>query len=120
MSTITVELTGSERVFVEEQVARGKSPSPSAYINDLIRRQRFRDEEMPDDDITDEELAADMRARGAKAKARDPVAFEQAVKKVHELIREGIESGPAVEMTEADWDSIRKNVRDRLAKPEHP
>jgi uncharacterized protein YoaH (UPF0181 family) len=120
MSALTVELTGKEREFVEEQIARGVSPSPTEYVNDLIRRQRFRAEELSDEDESDEEFASKMRARWAAARARDPVAFQKAVERMNELIREGIESGPAVEMTDADWDHIRKNVRDRLARPENP
>src|SRR5436305_2721220 len=98
MSELTVELTGKEREFVEEQVARGVSPSPTEYVNGLIRRQRFRAEELSDDEESDEEFAAKMRARWAEAKARDPIAFQKAVDRMHDLIREGIDSGPAVEM----------------------
>jgi uncharacterized protein YoaH (UPF0181 family) len=117
MSAITVELTGKEREFVEEQVARGAAPSPTEYVNELIRRQQFRAEELSDEDESDEEFASKMRARWAEAKARDPVAFQKAVERMHELIREGIESGPAVEMTDDDWDQIRRNVRERLSRP---
>ena len=106
MSALTVELTGKEREFVEEQVARGLSPSPTDFVNDLIRRQRVREEELSDDDESDEEFAAKMRARWAEAKARDPVAFQKAVDRMNQLILEGIESGPAIEMTPEEWDKL--------------
>jgi Arc/MetJ-type ribon-helix-helix transcriptional regulator len=116
MSALTVELTGREREFVEEQVARGAAPSPTEYVNDLIRRQQFRAEEYSDEDISDEEFAAQVRERWAKAKARDPVAFQKAVDRMNELIREGIESGPAVEMTPDEWEKLWDEVDDALAK----
>jgi Arc/MetJ-type ribon-helix-helix transcriptional regulator len=106
MSALTVELTGEEREFVEEQVARGLSPSPTDYVNDLIRRQRFRAEELSDDDESDDEYAAQMRERWEKAKARDPVAFQKAVDRMNELIRESIESGPSIEMTPEEWEKL--------------
>jgi hypothetical protein len=39
------------------------------------------------------------------------------IERVHQLIREGIESGPAVGMTDEDWDQIRRSVRERLSRP---
>jgi len=35
---------------------------------------------------------------------------------LEELLREGLNSGPPTPMTSADWDDIRQQVRDRLAK----
>ena len=35
---------------------------------------------------------------------------------LEELLLEGLNSGPATPMTAADWDDIRRQVRDRLAK----
>lgn len=116
MSAITVELTGEERAFVEEQVARGVSPSPTEYVNELIRRQQVRAEELSDDDESDEEFAARMRARWAEAKARDPVAFQQAVERMNELIREGMESGPAIEMSPDEWDKLWREADEEAAR----
>src|SRR5262245_14774230 len=118
MSALSVELNGKEREFVEEQVARGVSSSPTEYVNELIRRQRFRAEELSDEDESDEDFAARMRARWAEAKARDPIAFQKAVERMHELIREGIESGPAVEMTPEEWEKLRRQVDETLTKQE--
>jgi len=97
-------------------VARGAAPSPTEYVNDLIRRQQFRAEEYSDKDISDEEFAAQMRERWAKARARDPVAFQKAVHRMNELIREGIESGPEVEMTPEEWDKLWDEVDEAVAK----
>jgi antitoxin ParD1/3/4 len=33
------------------------------------------------------------------------------------LLQEAIESGPATPMTRDDWDEIRREVREKLAKP---
>jgi uncharacterized protein YoaH (UPF0181 family) len=115
MSSLTVKLTGKEREFVEEQVARGVAPSPTEYVNELIRRQQFRTEELSDDE-SDEEFASKMRARWAEAKAHDPVAFQKAVERMNELIREGIESGPAVEMTPEEWDKLWREADEEAAR----
>ena len=116
MSAITVELTGKEREFVEEQVARGVAPSPTEYVNELICRQQFRAEELSGEDESEEEFASKMRARWAEAKARDPVAFQKAVDRMNELIREGIESGPAVEMTPDEWDKLWREADEEAAR----
>jgi uncharacterized protein YoaH (UPF0181 family) len=116
MSALTVKLTGKEREFVEEQVARGVSPSPTDYVTDLVRRQRVRAEELSDDDESDEEFTARMRARWAEAKARDPVAFQKAVDRMNEMILEGIESGPAIEMTPDEWDKLWREADEAAAK----
>ncbi len=115
MSALTVELTGKEREFVEEQVARGAAPSPTEYVNDLIRRQQTRTEELSED--SDDQITSDLRAQAEAARARDPEGFQEAVERVHQLIRDGINSGRATEMTDADWQRIRRNVRDRLSRP---
>ena len=39
-----------------------------------------------------------------------------AKERLEALLLEGIESGPATEMTKEDWDSIRKRVRARWEK----
>src|SRR6476646_1578024 len=126
MTRLTIELRDEDAAFLADRVAHGEATSPAVFVADLVRTQRIMFEEVmgmpdhPDDSDQEEEAdptwAADFRARTERAKARDPVAFQQAVERMQQMIREGIESGPAVEMTDADWDRIRKNVRDRLAR----
>ncbi len=116
MSALTVELTGEERAFVEEQVARGVAPSPVEYVTKLIRRQRLRSEEYFDDDISEEEFTAQTRERWEKAKARDPVAFQKGVDRMNELIRESIEGGPSIEMTPEEWDKLWREADEEAAR----
>jgi antitoxin ParD1/3/4 len=43
------------------------------------------------------------------------VEAELARARLEELIIEGLESGPATEMTAQDWEDIRRRVRERYA-----
>jgi antitoxin ParD1/3/4 len=43
------------------------------------------------------------------------VEAERARARLEELIVEGLESGPATEMTAEDWEDIRRRVRERHA-----
>jgi antitoxin ParD1/3/4 len=43
------------------------------------------------------------------------VEAERARARLEELIVEGLESGPATEMTAQDWEDIRRKVRERYA-----
>lgn len=35
---------------------------------------------------------------------------------LEEMLMEGINSGPATEMTDADWDDLKREIRERAAK----
>ncbi len=39
----------------------------------------------------------------------------KALEKVDALLLEGLDSGEATDMTEADWENLRQSLRDRLA-----
>ena len=110
MAPRTVELSTKEWAFVEAQVARGVSPSPSEYVSDLVRRQQFRAEVISDDPNYD--LMAEIRA----LKDRDPAAHERVVARLNELLLEGENSGPPVEMTPDEWDKLWQEADEAFAR----
>ena len=110
MAPRTVELSTNEWAFVEAQVARGVSPSPSEYVAELVRRQQFRTEVMSDD--PDYDLMGEIRA----LKERDPAAHDRVVARINQLLVEGENSGPPVEMTPAEWDKLWQEADEAYAR----
>ena len=110
MKPHTVELSPNEWAFVEAQVARGASASPSEYVADLVRRQQFRAEVMSED--PDYDFMAELRAR----QKRDPAAHKRVVDRINQLLLEGENSGPAVEMTPEEWDKLWQEADAAFAK----
>ena len=113
MTQLLIDLSDDYRKYVEARATDNGFPTPSAYVADLLRRDRDSEEDGPD--AYTEEMHARIRANGEALKARDPAEYNRQVAHVHQMIRDGINSGPAVEMTDEDWGDIRQNVRDQLA-----
>ena len=110
MMSHTVELSPKEWAFVEAQVARGVSPSPSEYVADLVRRQQSRAEVMSEDPNYD--FMAELRA----LEKSDPAAHKRVVDHINQLLLEGENSGPAIEMTPAEWDKLWQEADEAFAK----
>jgi hypothetical protein len=87
------------REWVETQAARAVQP-PEAFVLRVLFERMARDEES-DFDEADE------------ANGQPPTAEEiaSAKRRLAELIREGIESGPAEPWTPEEWDAIRRGLR---------
>jgi antitoxin ParD1/3/4 len=77
-------LEDSLREFVERQARTGGYTTPGEYVAALVREAQARKEE---------QRAAEERLK--------------------ELLREGIQSGEATEMTAEDWATIRREVAQR-------
>jgi putative addiction module CopG family antidote len=95
MATVSISLSDSDFDFVQRQVAIGRFSTPSEYFQALIGAERLLEQEPA-------EMSSELEA---------------------ELLK-GLDSGPAVRMTEADWEDMRNKAiarwRDQASKRQEP
>ena len=82
MSSLTISLPDTLRVYLDEQVKSGASGSPEDYVSSLIH--------------------ADLQRK--------------ADERLENLLIEGLDSGAATPMTGEDWESLRRQTRERAAR----
>jgi antitoxin ParD1/3/4 len=106
-----ITLPESLHFAVEHLAARGGFESAADYIAELVRR---------DVEQNPPEPSAPLRQLVEEANGRiltEP-EWERCTRKLESLLIEGLDSGPAVEMTAEDWADIRRRVGDRLDRKE--
>jgi uncharacterized protein YoaH (UPF0181 family) len=118
MSQLLIDLSDDERELVELRASSNGFPNPSAYVADLLRRDC--DADCNGVDLETAKVADELRAKASALKARDPAEYDRQVAKMHQMIRDGINSGPAIEMTDAEWDSLWREADERFARGEAP
>jgi antitoxin ParD1/3/4 len=89
---MNVSLTPELEAFVENKVSSGRFQSASEVIRAGLRLLEERDEE---------------RQRSFMVSSLDQLEAK---------LIQGLESGPALRMTNADWNSLRRRVQTRLEK----
>jgi antitoxin ParD1/3/4 len=107
----TISLPESLHFAVEHLAARGGFESAAEYIADLVRR---------DVELNPPEPSPPLRQIVEEANGRtltDP-EWERCTRKIESLLIEGLDSGPAVEMTAEDWADMRRRVDGRLVRKE--
>jgi len=111
MSTLTLELTDSQRAFVEAERTSKGFATAADYVQDLIRQEETG------------ELAALAEENGLlnermeRAKAERPAEYAKAMAWLKQIIEEGLASGPGRRMDDAAWEDLRARCRaNRAAK----
>jgi len=97
MSTLNISLPESMRAFIDEQVSTGGYSTASEYIRELVRAEQKR--------TTNEWLDRFLMGRFEKTEyteAQWDKMRRAAQERIEELLVEGIESGPAIPLSE-DW-----------------
>ena len=98
----TISLPEPLHAAAEELASRTGFVSVAEYIEDLVRRGIEQDRQ-------DAEL--DEKRLGEESESRPRTKQD-----IERLMLEGLNSGPAIEMTAEDWESIRQEVRERREK----
>lgn len=111
MSELKLDLSDVEWASVEVRASEEGYPSPSAYVKDALK-QRLTAAEAEDDF----DPMAEVRGRANALKARDPVAHQRAVDKIHRMILDGFNSGPPVVMTPDEWNKLWQRADDEFAR----
>ena len=90
MTKLDISLPDDVKALADQNVARGRYPSLSEYVADLIRRDQEHANDEGDDDRTEAHLLERMR------------------------------SGASQEMTDADFDRIRQRVEHQIRQRRAP
>jgi hypothetical protein len=114
MSQLLIDLSDHDRELVELRASSNGFPNPSAYVADLLRRDC--DAGCNGVDPETAKVGEELRAKAAAMKASDPAEYDRQVAKIHQMIRDGINSGPAIEMTDVEWDSLWREADERFAR----
>ena len=96
----TISIPDPLHAAAEELASRTGFASTSEYIADLVRRGI-------EQDRRDSELYDEQFGEGADSRPRTKQDIER-------LMLEGLNSGPAVEMTAEDWAELHRRVETRL------
>jgi putative addiction module CopG family antidote len=99
---MNISLPDSLKVFIEKQVKSGRCESPSAYVEALIREDARRQAEV---------LVLQRINVGEPLPIDEHFATRLAV-----LLQEAEDSGEPEEMTQEDWESIRRDGMALLQK----
>ena len=99
MSRLSIELSDELRAKAESRAAEGGHPSLEAYVHSLLRADTGGHQDFG-------------------APSRQTFGDDDAV--LAAMLREGLASGPAAELTDADWERKRQRLIDaRGPRPPH-
>jgi len=107
-----IHLSVETRAWAERQAAGAAYSNLDDYFEALVRRDQYQA-----GNWLEEMVATEHPLEPGKDNRRSD--FRQALQeRVAVLLDEAVASGPAVEMTSQDWESIRQQVRERRSIPE--
>lgn len=104
---MSINLSEQSLAWAHQQATLGGFESVEEYLELLLHRERYRS----DPDLVVRELAA---RDGEEPSSVSSIRIESAKRHLEELLREGLESGPATPMTPDVWADLRRRVNARL------
>jgi antitoxin ParD1/3/4 len=105
----TISLPDPLHAAAEHLAARGGFDSTEQYIADLVRRDIEQNPPEPSPPLRE-------IVEAASGRTLTDAQWERTTRKIESLLMEGLDSGPATEMTAKEWESIRQEVQRRLPR----
>jgi antitoxin ParD1/3/4 len=107
----TISLPESLHAAVEHLAARGGFGSAADYIADLVRRDVEQNPPEPSPPLR-------QIVEEASGRTLTDAEWDRTTRRVESLLIEGLDSGPATEMTAEDWAQLHRRVEARLDRKE--
>ena len=102
----TISLPDPLHAAAEHLAARGGFDSTEQYIADLVRRDIEQNPPEPSPPLR-------QIVEEASVRTLTDAEWDRTTRRVESLVIEGLDSGPATEMTAEDWESMRQEVHER-------
>ena len=109
----TISLPDPLHLAAEEMAARAGFDGVEQYLAELVRRDFEQNPPEPPPPLR-------RIVEESASRKLTEAEWERYNRRLEALLIEGLESGPATEMTAEDWASIRREVRDRLKRDDAP